>query len=197
MIVKRLKHLFTIWLPRLIRLIKGAPFNGAWGTFQYLDDTCKSIEALQEQGFRQITTHSPCPRKELEDVLNYPESALPVFTFLSGLAGATVAVTMVVWMSLQWVLPVSEKPIVSYFPTLVIGFELTILFGVFGTLAGMVILGKWGSARMKLPESKPYKQYNRFSQDRFGVVVRCAAEQVATVAQIMESCQAEEVFREN
>ena len=54
-------------------------------------------------------------------------------------------------------------------PFVVIAFELTILFGGIATLIGMVTLGR-------LPRFRPIAAYDpRFTNDRFGVAVHCAA----------------------
>lgn len=124
------------------------------------------------------------------------DSFVPFFSFIFGLGGLAIATTMVAWMSLQWVLPVSGKPIVSVYPMVVITFELIILFGVFGTLAGMLLLGKKSSFKTKLPKSKTYKLYSRFSQDRFGIVVQCDEKSLSKVSEIMRSNLAEEVHSE-
>jgi molybdopterin-containing oxidoreductase family membrane subunit len=69
----------------------------------------------------------------------------------------------------------------------VIAFELTILFGGLSTVLGMVLLGR-------LPRFRPSPAYDpRFSNDRFGVAVRCALGRGGSVKEILRSAGAEEV----
>jgi molybdopterin-containing oxidoreductase family membrane subunit len=69
----------------------------------------------------------------------------------------------------------------------VIAFELTILFGGLSTVLGMVLLGR-------LPRFRPSPAYDpRFSNDRFGVAVRCAPGRGGSVCEILRGAGAEEV----
>lgn len=198
--MKKLKPLLFLLLgllQALRRRLRRKPFSGVWATFSFLDDTCHAIDGLRAAGFKSIVTHSPCPRPELVDALQQPESRLPWFSLISGLLGLAAAVVMITWMSLQWVLPVSAKAIVSAYPMIVIGFELLILFAVLGTLLGMLLLGWRESFRTKRPRSPEYRSYDRFTHDRFGVVVSCEGTELETAARILEQHAAEEVVREN
>jgi hypothetical protein len=66
-------------------------------------------------------------------------------------------------------------------------FELMILFGGIATLIGLVTLGR-------LPQFRPSAPYDpRFTQDRFGVAVHCAAERAASVREILRQAGAEEI----
>jgi hypothetical protein len=66
-------------------------------------------------------------------------------------------------------------------------FELMILFGGIATLIGMVTLGR-------LPKFRTSSSYDpRFTNDRFGVAVHCAAERAASVRDILRAAGAEEV----
>jgi Protein of unknown function (DUF3341) len=69
----------------------------------------------------------------------------------------------------------------------VIMFELMILFGGVATLIGLVMLGR-------LPQFRTSPSYDaRFTKDRFGVAVNCAAERAASVREILRGAGAEEV----
>ncbi|MCP4578774.1 MAG: DUF3341 domain-containing protein [Deltaproteobacteria bacterium] len=194
--IERMKLLIVRFIRFLIKLIKGKPFYGVWATFEYLDDACDAISRLKKEGYRDIVTHSPCYRHEIMDALGNPKSRLPIFTLLCGIVGVTIAFAMVIWMSLEWVLPVSGKSIVSLNPIIIIAFELTILFAVYGTVLGMLVLGIKDRLKVKLPKSPHYKNYSRFTQDRFGIVV-CCEEPLLTLAEsILRQFSAEEVTLE-
>ena len=194
--VKKTKQVLKWAVTTTIRLLQRKPFVGAWATFEYLDDTCNATLGLRRQGYQNIVTHSPCARHELRKALDTPESKIPLITFLFAILGLITAVTMTVWMSLDWVLPVSGKPIVSAYPVMIITFELIILFAVMGTVLGMLGLVFYHRFRVKLPGSKIYKKYKRFTQDRFGIVVSCDQASIQPAIDLFEKFSAEEIHRE-
>ncbi|MGK0288733.1 MAG: hypothetical protein ACI86H_000152 [bacterium] len=172
-------------------------FTGVWATFEYLDDMCGAIKEARKNGHEQLTTHSPCPRHEIDHALGDPQSRVPFFTLIMGLLGVTTAFMMAGWMSLDWVIPVSGKTILSIPPFAVIGFELTVLFGAYGTMAGMFLLALKDTLKTPRPTSDAYKNYNGFTRDRFGVVVPCSSSDLEKVEEIMNKFSAEEVTRED
>ena len=88
-------------------------FSGAWATFAYLDDTCAAIKELKNEGFDKITTHTPCPRHEIDHALGNPQSRVPFATLAGAFVGFGLAVLIMTKMALDWILPVSGKPIVA------------------------------------------------------------------------------------
>jgi len=119
-----------------------------------------------------------------------PVSRVRVFTLLGGLVGLASAWILTAWSSLKWSLVVGGKPPMSVPvspPYVVIMFEMMVLFGGIATLIGLVALGR-------LPRFRPSPSYDpRFTNDRFGVAVHCAAERAASVREILRAAGAEEV----
>lgn len=171
-------------------------FSGVWATFEYLDDMCDAIKDLRGNGHKELTTHSPCPRHEIDHALHSKESRVPFFTLVAALLGFSIAILFLTWATLDWVLPVSSKDIVSAPPFIVIGFELTVLFGAYGTMFGTVLLIVMDTLKSPTPKSNKYKNYNRFTNDRFGIVVPCNSGDQNNVEEIMKKYQAEEVNSE-
>ena len=171
-------------------------FCGLWASFQYLDDFCNTIKELRKIGATKITTYSPCPRHEIFVALGNPVSRVPFFTLCFGALGVTIAYTMTSWMSLDWILPVSNKPIVSIPPFTIIAFELMVLFGAYGTMFGIVLLAIRETRRYAFPKSNKFKNYGRFTHDRFGLVVRCDKSDLDKLEKIIKKHQPEEVNRE-
>jgi molybdopterin-containing oxidoreductase family membrane subunit len=59
------------------------------------------------------------------------------------------------------------KPILAWFPFVIVGFEFTVLFSVFGNVLGLLI-------QTRLPDYKGLEQYDsRCSADYFGIVATC------------------------
>jgi len=171
-------------------------FSGIWGTFEYLDDMCHVIEDLRKAGYQKLTTHTPCPRHEIDHALGDPQSRVPWFTLLGMFMGSTLAVTIMVGMSLDWVLPVSGKPVVSVPIMGPVFFELSVLTAVWVTMFGTLGLILRDTFLTPRPMSKRYKEYDRFLRDRFGVVVPCSNHDYEKVEAIFNKYQAEEVHRE-
>jgi len=173
----------------------GRKFKGVWATFEHLDEAASTIETLRKQG-QDLSVLAPCPRHELTAALGDPQSKIPWITLFCGAAGLFVGYAFPSWTALDWVLPVSAKPIVGLPAFTIIGFEMMVLLGGLGTAASIFGLGFVELIRKPLPRSQRFKSYKRFSVDRFGVVVRCPADRAAAVEKLMKSHSAEEVVRE-
>ncbi len=172
-------------------------FSGAWATFEYLDDTCAAIKELKNEGFDLITTHTPCPRHEIDHALGNPQSRVPFATLAGAFVGFGLAVLIVTKMALDWILPVSGKPIVSVPIMGPIAFELSVLMAIYFTMGGIILLILWDTWKHPVPKSRKYKEYDRFMRDRFGIVVACGDDDLAKLENIFRKHQAEEVNLES
>lgn len=170
-------------------------FRGVWGVFPYLDDTTEVIRTIQAKGL-VCNVFSPCPRHEINEALGDPQSRLPFIALIFGALGLFFGYGLPIWTALDWVLPVSQKPIVSIPAYTIIGFELMILLGGLSTAAGIFILGALALLRNRPPSSPRFRAYSRFSVDRFGIAVACADTQAEEIEQLMHAHAAEEVIRE-
>ena len=162
------------------------------GVFAHVDTTVRALEELKAKGYHDLTVYTPVPVHEIEDVIerDRPVSRVRLFTLLGGLTGLASAWILTAWTSLKWGLIVGGKPAIGWPvspPYVVIMFEMMVLFGGIATLIGMVVLGR-------LPRFRTSPSYDlRFTNDRFGVAVHCAAERGASVRDILRAAGAEEV----
>lgn len=159
------------------------------GVFAHVDTTVKALEELRAKGYHDLEVYTPAPIHEIEDVMerDRPVSRVRFFTLIGGLTGTVSGFVLTIWSAMQWGLVTGGKPIASIPPFVVIAFEMTILFGGLSTVLGMVLLAG-------LPRFRPTPGYDpRFSNDRFGVAVRCAVGRGASVAEILRRAGAEEV----
>jgi hypothetical protein len=160
------------------------------GTFAHCDTFLAALRQLEEQGFRQVTVFSPIPLHEVEEVLKQGPSPVRYFTLGGGILGALTGFVLTIATSLHYPLITGGKPFVSIPPFLVIAFELAILFGALGTVLGLLL-------NIRLPRLHPEPGYDsRFSEDRFGLRVRCPVAQSDAVSALLQTCGAEEVHRE-
>ena len=89
------------------------------------------------------------------------------FTLTGGILGLISGFALAVYCSLEWKLIVSGKPIISLIPFFIVGFELTILFAVFGNVIGLL-------TQARLPSLKRMDYYDpRCSGEHFGVLAAC------------------------
>ena len=171
-------------------------FSGIWATFEFLDDMCHSIRDVRKLGIEGISTHSPCPRHEIDHALGDPQSRVPFFTLAGMFVGFSIAVFIIITMSLDWILPVSGKPVVSIPIMGPVAFELSVIMAIYFTVMGMVLLIIRDMKKHVFPSSEKYKNYDRFMNDRFGVIVPCLKSEASKVEEIFKKYQAEEVNSE-
>jgi hypothetical protein len=165
------------------------PTETVVGVFAHIDTTVKALEELRAKGYHNLEVYTPAPIHEIEDVMerDRPVSRVRLFTLIGGLTGTASGFILTIWSAMQWGLVTGGKPIASIPPFVVIAFELTILFGGLSTVLGMVLLGR-------LPRLRPTAAYDpRFSNDRFGVAVRCASGRGHSVIEILTAAGAEEI----
>jgi molybdopterin-containing oxidoreductase family membrane subunit len=161
------------------------------GVFAHVDTTLQAIRDLRARGFSDLTVYTPVPVEEIEHEVEKvrPLSAVRLFTLVGALTGTCTGFFLTIWSSLKWELITGGKAPVSIPPFVIIGFELTILFGGLASALAILVLGK-------LPKLNPSPTYDpRFSLDRFGVAVACAPDKVESVQSVLSAAGAEEVRR--
>lgn len=162
---------------------------GLVGSFSCLDSLLQAIERLQQEGYGELQALSPVPHHAIDKALEKPASPVRFFTLVGCLLGAATGFGLTIATALSYPLIVGGKPIVSMPPFLIIVFELTILFGGLLTLGGMLL-------HARLPRVHVVPAYQpRFSEDRFGLWVRCEEKDYERVTSLLQSAGAEEVFR--
>jgi hypothetical protein len=164
--------------------------QGVLGAFHEIDSAVHAIEALKKQRVGDITVYSPTPRHELEHVMDHGPSKVRIFTLIFGLAGVTFGYWIPVFMSDYWPLVVGGKPIASWVPFTILGFEVMVLIGGLATVFAM--FGFAGIPR--LTTTVGYDA--RFSSGHFGVWVHADPDRVEEAMKIMKEHGAEEVRRE-
>ena len=164
--------------------------QGVLGAFQEIDAAVHAIEDLKKQRFEDITVFTPTPRHEFEDVLDRGPSAVRRFTLAFGLAGVTFGYWIAIWMSDYWPLVVGGKPVASWVPYTILGFEVMVLIGGLATVYAM-----FGLARVpRLTTTVGYDP--RFSAGDFGVWVETTEERAHEAMDLLRRHGAREVRSE-
>lgn len=137
------------------------------GHFKFIDDVENAVTWLRDRGFDDLDVYSPFPNHSLEHLLKGKKrSPIRFFTLLGGISGCLGGYLMTSWMSIDWPLRTSAKPIVSIPAYTVIAFECTILLGAIFTLLSMFHF-------CRIPHVFFTPEYRgTFSEDVFGLVVR-------------------------
>lgn len=157
------------------------------GIFAHLDSFTRAIQELRHSGYTDLIALSPVPRHEIEQLLEEKKSPVRLFALFGGIFGGITALILTIGTSLHYPLMTGGKPIISIPPFLVIVFELVILFGALATILGMLI-------NIQLPRIRIEPGYDpRFSEDRFGLWVRCSAAEAQRVQELLRVAGAEEV----
>ena len=155
--------------------------------FDLPDDAATAIRKLRGRGFEELESYSPAPFEQIDEAMDERPSKVRAFTLVGGLTGVITGFLMQIWMSLEWPLKIGGKAFASIPPYVIIGFELTILFGGLMTLIGLLAVGK-------LPHGKLDPGYSaRFSGEEFGLVVRCQERDVAEIDGLLRDQHATEV----
>jgi len=167
------------------------PTTNVLGIFAHVDSTVEAIRQLRAKGFGDLTVYTPAPILDIEDEVERvkPLSRVRLFTLIGGLTGTVTGFFLTIWSSLIWSLLTGGKDPVSFPPFVIIAFELTILLGGLSTVLAVLVLGR-------LPKVTPSVTYDpRFTLDRMGVAVACAADRADTVQALLSSAGAEEIRR--
>ena len=141
------------------------------GLFTNEDSVVSAVKALKASSFKFIRVNMPFPSHKIMHALKLKKSMVGWFTLCGGILGFIGGFGLAIYTSVQWSLIVGGKPIVAIIPFVIVGFEATILFSVFGNVIGLLLL-------TRLPSYRWFKNYDpRCSGEHFGVLAVCEIEQ--------------------
>jgi molybdopterin-containing oxidoreductase family membrane subunit len=138
--------------------------NSLLGVFEHVDTMMAALRRAREQGIEVRDVYSPVPDEAVLEFLSPRRSPVRYVTATGAVIGLVSGMALAIGTSLVWNLIVGGKPVTSIIPLLVVGFELTILFGALATLGALLLFG--GLPFRGFP-SAAYRP--EFTEDRFGV----------------------------
>lgn len=156
------------------------------GSFDSVERVRSAVSALRQSGLKNTVVYSPVNSHEIQAAVEGAEGPMGIIAFGGAAIGGALGLLLTIGTSLQHPMITGGQPIVSLPPFFVISFELTILFGVVATVAGLL----WGIRRGR---SNPKFYRSRFSSDRFGVSVVCDRDRIAVIKNLLSSAGAEDV----
>ncbi len=137
------------------------------GLFKEEDSTVNAISELEKSSYQFHRVNSPIPSHKIMDALKLKKSKVGWFTLGGGIFGFLGGFALAIYTAVQWNLIVGGKPVVAIIPFIVVGFEATILFAVFGNIIGML-------TQTRLPSFKDFEHYDpRCSGEHFGILASC------------------------
>ena len=162
---------------------------GLVASFQYVDDFLSALRALKAGAHRIETVFSPLRLPEVQEMLETGPSPVRLITLLGGIVGGLSVVGLAVYAHLSFSLITSGKPVLPWVLWVVVCFEGTILGAVISSVLAWILSGR-------LPRTHPVAGYDeRFSQDRFGILVACAGGEEEQVERLFKDAGAGEVRR--
>jgi hypothetical protein len=144
----------------------------AYGLLAEFDNTSSVLHAaekVRDAGFRRWDVFAPFPIHGMDKAMGMKNSQVGWFSFIGGCTGYTTGMLMIWWMNaVDYKILIGGKPMFSPFGAFPPSYELTILFGAFGSLFGMLFLNRL--PRLHHPLLK-HKRFAQATHDKFYVVI--------------------------
>ena len=142
---------------------------GLVAEFESAADTLHAAEKVRDAGFQRWDVFTPFPVHGMDRAMGLKNSKVGWFSFIGGVTGYTAGMVMIWWMNaVDYPIVVGGKPMFSPLGAFPPSYELTILFGAFGAIFGMLFLNR-------LPRlHHPLLKHRRFAQvthDRYFLVI--------------------------
>jgi len=144
-----------------------------------------AIRALRSSAFTLQRVQGPFPSRHIAAALALKKSPVGYFTLAGGIFGFLFGFGLAIFTAVQWNLMVGGKPIVAWVTFLIVAFEFTILFAVFGNVIGML-------TQARLPRTGMPAAYDpRSTGTHFGVLASCRAAELEGLADFFRQRGAE------
>ncbi len=157
------------------------------GIYTHADALIEAIHKLKEKKPDKMVVYTPFPFHPIWEAMELKSNPIRYFTLAGALLGLFGGFALAIWSSLKWNLITGGKPIVSFPPFVIIGFELTILLGTLATLFGLIVIVNWQSYKV----TQTYDP--RFSKDKFGLAIQIPEDEKSCYEEILHSTGAEEI----
>lgn len=162
--------------------------GGVLAVYRYLDQVTDAMKKIRDRNdFKDHEVFSPTSYHEIEEAAGFGTSPVRFFTLAGALTGTVTGFGLALWTDFDWPMVVGGKlgGLYSIPAYVVIGFELTILFGGLMTILGMLVMGRLPNPTQRILDP-------RFTDDRFGIFVPNAKLE-GEQAKLLKQCGAEEL----
>ncbi len=159
------------------------------GIFETPVEATEAVKNLRDNERCELEVYTPVPDHHLLDAVPPKPAPVPYFTLTGGILGLISGFALALWTASLFKLFLSGMRWDALVPFVIVGFEVTVLFGGLCTMLGLLI----GSRLPKLWAPKLWDV--RLSEDHFGVGVDCAEEHAEELAELLERNGAVDVHR--
>ena len=129
----------------------------------------EAAKIVRDAGFKRWDVYSPFPIHGMDKAMGMKNSIVGWFSFIGGVTGYTSGMLMIWWMNaVDYPILIGGKPMFSPFGAFPPSYELTILFGSFGALLGMLFLNKLPRLHHPLLKNR---RFALATHDRYFVVI--------------------------
>ncbi len=166
-------------------------YDGDWlmetlGTFTDVKTATMAVDDLIKAGFEEerITSLTSAPYPDGVIVKTDQRTWFRWFSLASGICGACVGFALAAGTAYLYPVQTGDKPIIAFYPTGIITYELTMLFFMLGAIVGMFL-------QMRLPPWKEEVYDPEIGQGAIGIsVIVDSREQMVKAGKIMEAAGA-------
>jgi len=131
--------------------------------------TLHAAQKVHDAGFRDWDVFTPFPIHGMDRAMGIKNSKVGWFSFLGGCTGYTTGMLMIWYMNaVNYKIVIGGKPMFSPFSAFPPSYELTILFGSFGALLGMLFLNRLPRLHHPLLKNR---RFALATHDRYYVVI--------------------------
>jgi hypothetical protein len=131
--------------------------------------TLRAAEKVREKGYLHWDVFTPFPIHGMDGAMGIKNSKVGWFSFIGGCTGYTTGMLMIWFMNAyDYRIVIGGKPMFSPFAAFPPSYELTILFGSFGALLGMLFLNRLPRLHHPLLKNR---RFALATHDRFFVVI--------------------------
>lgn len=163
------------------------PVYGLIAEFETPAAIMHAAEAVRDAGYQRWDVFTPFPVHGMDRAMGLRNSKVGWFSFLGGVTGYTCGMLMIWWMNASnYRIVVGGKPMFSPFSAFPPSYELTILFGAFGALLGMLFLNRLPRWHHPLFKNK---RFGLVTHDRYFLVIETSDPKFAKTEtrQLLES----------
>lgn len=128
-----------------------------------------AAQKVNDAGFRNWDVFTPFPVHGMDRAMGLKNSKVGWFSFIGGCTGYTTGMLIIWYMNaVNYKIVIGGKPMFSPFSAFPPSYELTILFGAFGALLGMLFLNRLPRLHHPLLKNR---RFALATHDRFYVVI--------------------------
>jgi len=137
--------------------------------FETPADILHAAEKVHDGGFRNWDVFTPFPVHGMDRAMGLKNSPVGWFSFIGGCTGYATGMLMIWFLNaVDYRIIIGGKPMFSPFAAFPPSYELTILFGSFGALIGMLFLNRLPRLHHPLLKNATFA---KATHDRYFVVI--------------------------